>query len=112
MQTVTQRHVIPFTKGLSPLTQFVPVAEYRNATDSLFNLANVHFCSCASDSERRSWRSGAQRRLAELENLACKRANEHDRYCFNQACQRLRERIERVDEQGKMQLSTLVVADR
>lgn len=91
------------------MTTFVLVAEYRNATDRLFALANAHFCACVGDDERRSWRSNAQRHLAELENLSCKRASERDRRCFSRASHLLRERIAMVSEQGAMLPSKDVV---
>lgn len=94
------------------MTTFVLVADYRNATDRLFTLANAHFYACVTNSERRSWRSCAQRHLAELENLGCKRASERDRRCFTQACQLLRERIAMVDPHGEVLLPTSVVVDR
>lgn len=91
------------------MTTFVIVAEYRNATDRLFTLANAHFCACVGNDERRSWRGSAQRHLAELENLSCKRASERDRRCFSQASRLLRERIAMVNEYGEMLLPTSVV---
>lgn len=91
------------------MTTFVLVAEYRNATDRMFTLANAHFCACVGDGERRSWRGSAQRHLAELENLDCKRASERDRRCFSHASRVLRERIAMVNEHGEMLLPTSVV---
>lgn len=91
------------------MTTFVLVAEYRNATDRLFTLANAHFCACVGNDERCSWRSSAQRHLAELENLSCKRASERDRRCFSHACRLLRERIAMVNEHGEMLLPKSVV---
>lgn len=91
------------------MTTFVLVAEYRNATDRLFTLANAHFCACVGNDERRSWRGNAQRHLAELENLGCKRASKRDRRCFAQACQLLRERLAMVNELGEAILPTSVV---
>ncbi len=84
------------------MTTFVLVAEYRNATDRMFTLANAHFCACVGDDERSSWRSNALRHLTELEDLSCKRANERDRRCYNHASCLLRERIARVNEQGEI----------
>ncbi|MBC3211035.1 hypothetical protein [Serratia fonticola] len=94
------------------MTTFVLVADYRNATDRLFTLANAHFYACVTDSERRSWQGCAQRHLAELEDLGCKRANERDRRCFTRACQLLRERIAMVNERGEVMLPASVVAGR
>ncbi|AUQ41232.1 hypothetical protein [Yersinia ruckeri] len=91
------------------MTTFVLVAEYRNATDRLFTLANAHFCACVGNDERRSWRGSAQRHLAELENLSCKRASDRDRRCFSHACRLLRERIAMVNEHGEMLLPKSVV---
>lgn len=91
------------------MTTYVLVAEYRNATDRLFTLANAHFCACVGNDERRSWRGSAQRHLAELENLSCKRASERDRRCFSHASRLLRERIAMVNELGEMLLPTSVV---
>lgn len=88
------------------MTTFVLVAEYRNATDRLFTLANAHFCACVGNDERRSWQGSAQRHLAELEHLDCKRANEYDRRCFSRACQLLRERLAMVNEYGEVMLPT------
>ena len=91
------------------MTTFVLVAEYRNATDRLFTLANAHFCACVGNDERRSWRGSAQRHLAELENLSCKRASERDRRCFSHASRLLRERIAMLNEHGEMLLPKSVV---
>lgn len=91
------------------MTTFVLVAEYSNATDRLFTLANAHFCACVGNDERRSWRGSAQRHLAELENLSCKRASERDRRCFSHASRLLRERIAMVNELGEILLPTSVV---
>lgn len=91
------------------MTTFVLVAEYRNATDRMFTLANAHFCACVGNDERRSWRGCAQRHLAELENLSCKRASERDRRCFSHASRLLRERIAMVSEQGEILSSKDVV---
>ena len=87
------------------MTTFVLVAEYRNATDRLFTLANAHFCACVGNDERRSWRGSAQRHLAELENLSCER----DRRCFSHASRLLRERIAMLNEHGEMLLPKSVV---
>lgn len=84
------------------MTTFVLVAEYRNATDRMFTLANAHYCACTSNAERRSWRSNAIRHLAELEKLGCERASERDRRCFVRACRLLGERIAMVSEQGEV----------
>jgi hypothetical protein len=89
---------------------FVLVAEYRNATERMFTLANAHFCACVGDDERRSWRSNALRHLIELENLSCKRASERDRHCFSHASRLLRERIAMVSEQGEILPSKDVVS--
>jgi len=91
------------------MTTFVLVSEYRNATDRMFTLANAHFCACVGNDERRSWRGCAQRHLAELENLSCKRASERDRRCFSHASRLLRERIAMVSEQGEILSSKDVV---
>lgn len=58
---------------------------------------------------RRSWRGSAQRHLAELENLSCKRASERDRRCFSHTSRLLRERIAMVNEHGEMLLPKSVV---
>ncbi|OCJ36788.1 hypothetical protein [Serratia sp. 14-2641] len=94
------------------MTTYVLVAEYRNATDRLFTLANAHFCACVGNDERRSWRGSAQRHLAELENLSCKRASERDRQCFIRASQLLRERLAMVNEHGELLLPTSAVVNR
>ena len=91
------------------MTTFVLVAEYRNATDRMFTLANAHFCACVGNDERRSWRGSAQRHLEELENLSCKRASERDRRCFSHASRLLRERIAMLNEHGEMLLPKSVV---
>ncbi|WP_071998298.1 MULTISPECIES: hypothetical protein [unclassified Serratia (in: enterobacteria)] len=91
------------------MTTFVLVAEYRNATDRMFTLANAHFCACVGNDERRAWRGSAQHHLAELENLSCKRASERDRRCFSHASRLLRERIAMVSEQGEILSSKDVV---
>ena len=91
------------------MTTFVLVAEYRNATDRMFTLANAHFCACVGNDERRSWRGSAQRHLAELENLSCKRASERDRRCFSHASRLVRERIAMLNEHGEMLLPKSVV---
>ncbi|EKN3342796.1 hypothetical protein ACQ8YR_002618 [Yersinia enterocolitica] len=91
------------------MTTFVLAAEYRNATDRMFTLANAHFCACVGHDERCSWRGSAQRHLAELENLSCKRASERDRRCFARANRLLRKRIAMVNEQGEVLFPSDVV---
>ncbi|WP_145931176.1 hypothetical protein [Yersinia bercovieri] len=91
------------------MVTFVLVAEYRNATDRMFALANAHFCACVGNDERCSWRGSAQRHLAELENLSCKRASERDQRCFARASRLLRRRIAMVSEKGEVLLPNDVV---
>lgn len=56
----------------------VKVSVFRNETDRLFRLANVHYHSCVGVREVQSWQDTASRVLVEAAQLACKRASVYD----------------------------------
>jgi hypothetical protein len=58
--------------------EFVPVAKYRQAIESLERFYNYDRCSCVGDKEKKWWLNEAPSRVAKLEGLSCKRAKAED----------------------------------
>lgn len=73
--------------------KFVPVAEFRRECDALYRQVNVHYHSCVFAAEVESWVVIAERCIAELEGIDCKRANAFDREYHANALQKARERV-------------------
>ena len=82
----------------------VKVSSYRDSIDHLFRVVNVDYHACVNAGELRNWVSIAERLLAEVSGLECKRANEYDRDQHRQSLEaasarlaQAQERIERVE---------------
>jgi hypothetical protein len=56
----------------------VKVSTFRDSTDRLFRVINVDYHACVGLGELRSWVGIAERFLAEVSNLECKRASAYD----------------------------------
>jgi hypothetical protein len=71
----------------------VKVSTFRDSTDRLFRVINVDYHACVGLGELRSWVGIAERFLAEVSNLECKRANEYDRSQHDRSIEAARERL-------------------
>lgn len=71
----------------------VKVSTFRDSTDRLFRVINVDYHACVGLGELRSWVGIAERFLAEVSNLECKRANEYDRSQHDRSIAAARERL-------------------
>ncbi|MFP1915956.1 hypothetical protein ACLEEZ_10445 [Lonsdalea quercina] len=85
-----------------PLIKFVPVGEYRDQTQWLFDQSLRHFHGCMTNAERLSWRSQALYALDRVIRLDSKRAKPDDRKMFERAICRLRERISSLNPDGSV----------
>lgn len=61
------------------MSALVNVAEFRQKTDSLFQLVNRDYHACVGLSEVKNWHSVATRMLAEVKAVGCRRASEYDK---------------------------------
>ena len=84
-----------------PEKVFVPVAEFRNDIDRLFDQSGRHFSSCVGNRELASWRQTALCVLDDVIRLDCKRAKPADREQFVRAIARLKDRINTVTVDGE-----------
>lgn len=87
---------------------FVPVAEFRNGIERMFDKSHKHFLACVGDRERAAWRLSALYVLDDVIRTDCKRAKNADREQFARAFSRLRERINSVSQEGKIILPALL----
>jgi hypothetical protein len=71
----------------------VKVSTFRDSTDRLFRVINVDYHACVGLGELRSWVGIAERFLAEVSSLECKRANEYDRSQHFRSMEAARERL-------------------
>jgi phage terminase Nu1 subunit (DNA packaging protein) len=71
----------------------VKVSDFRNSIDHLFRVVNVDYHACVSLGELRGWMVIAERVLAEVSALVCKRANEYDRSQHFRSMEVARERL-------------------
>jgi hypothetical protein len=78
----------------------VKVAAYRNSISYLFRIINVDYHACVGVFELRNWKDIAERVLAEVESLECKRASQDDRdqhqRCVVAARDRIKNSLERI----------------
>lgn len=81
---------------------YLPVADYRNATERLFRQAVVHYNACVGNDERASWRSQSIMALEITADINCKRATERDRRNFLSARERLQKRVNSVLTSGEI----------
>jgi|AutmiccommunBRH5_1029478.scaffolds.fasta_scaffold63363_1 hypothetical protein len=86
----------------------VKVSTFRDSTDRLFRVINVDYHACVGLGELRSWLGIAERFLAEVSNLECKRANEYDRSQHDRSIEAARERLTVARER----VATLELTDR
>ncbi|OSN01289.1 hypothetical protein [Lonsdalea populi] len=90
------------TETHPPLIKFVPVGEYRDQTQWLFDQSLRHFHACVSNAERLSWRTQALYVLDQVIRLDSKRAKPDDRKMFERAVRRLRDRISSLKPDGSV----------
>ncbi|MET5489575.1 hypothetical protein WH816_04125 [Klebsiella variicola] len=85
-----------------PLKVYVPVGEYRDRIQWLYDQSLRHFHACAGDAERLSWRSQAWHVLDQVIRLDSKRAKPADREKFDRAVGSVRDRIRSVMSGGSL----------
>ncbi|ORM90146.1 hypothetical protein [Pantoea cypripedii] len=85
-----------------PLKVYVPVGEYRDRIQWLYDQSLRHFHACVGDSERLSWRAQAWRVLDQVIRLDSKRAKPGDREMFDRAVGSVRDRIHSVMSDGSL----------
>jgi hypothetical protein len=83
-----------------PLKVFVPVGEFRDRIQLLYDQSLRHFHACVGDAERLSWRSQALNVLDQVIRLDSKRAKPTDREMLNRAVESVRDRIRSVRSDG------------
>ena len=64
--------------GAAQSGEFVPVAKYRQAIQSLVRFYNCDRHSCVGEKEKQWWLNEAPSRVAKLEGVSCKRAKPED----------------------------------
>lgn len=85
-----------------PQKVYVPVGEYRDRIQWLYDQSLRHFHACANNSERLSWRSQALYVLDQVIRLDSKRAKPGDREMFESAVRSVRDRIKSVMSDGSV----------
>ncbi|MBE5254070.1 hypothetical protein [Mixta mediterraneensis] len=85
-----------------PLKVYVPVGEYRDRIEWLYDQSLRHYHACVGDAERLSWRSQAWRVLDQVIRLDSKRAKPADRERFDRAVASVRDRIRSVMSDGSL----------
>ena len=85
-----------------PMKEYVPVGDYRERVQWLYDQSLRHFHACVGDAERLSWRSQALFVLDQVIRLDSKRAKPADREMFNRAVESVRDRIRAVMSDGSL----------
>ncbi|MCQ4094999.1 DUF3085 domain-containing protein [Erwinia persicina] len=85
-----------------PVKVFVPVADFRNGIERMFDQSHKHFHACVGDRERAAWRLSALYVLDDVIRTDCKRAKTADREQFVRAFARLKDRISTISQEGKI----------
>lgn len=88
-----------------PLKMYVPVGQYRDSVQWLYDQSLRHFHACVGNAERLSWRSQALRVLDQVIRLDSKRAKPADREMFNRAVASVTDRIRTVMSDGSLRYS-------
>lgn len=83
-----------------PEKAFIPVAEFRNGIERMFDQSHKHFLACVGQRERAAWRLAALYVLDDVIRTDCKRAKPADHEQFVRAFSRLKERISSVTPAG------------
>ncbi|WP_208952357.1 hypothetical protein [Rahnella sp. ChDrAdgB13] len=84
-----------------PEKVFVPVAEFRNGIERMFDQSHKHFLACVGNREKTAWRMTALYVLDDVIRTDCKRAKVADREQFVRAFSRLKDRISSVTPAGE-----------
>ncbi|MCX8956994.1 hypothetical protein [Erwinia psidii] len=85
-----------------PQVVYVPVGEFRDRTDWLYDQSQRHYHACVNDAECISWRSQALYVLDQVIRLDAKRAKPADRERFARAVESVRGRISLVKPDGSV----------
>ncbi|AHM72315.1 hypothetical protein [Yersinia hibernica] len=85
-----------------PRKVFVPVAEFRNGIERMFDQSHKHFLACVGHREKAAWRLSALYVLDDVIRIDCKRAKAADREQFRRAFSRLKDRINTVSPEGEI----------
>ncbi|AXF76897.1 hypothetical protein LU604_05405 [Erwinia tracheiphila] len=85
-----------------PQVVYVPVGEFRDRTDWLYDQSLRHYHACVNDAERISWRAQALHVLDQVIRLDAKRAKPADRERFARAVESVRGRISMVKPDGSV----------
>lgn len=67
------------------IKEAVPVSDFRNAIDYLFDLVNIHYHACVGKQELNDFFVRLKRNHAKLSGLTCKRAKPYDIEQFQRA---------------------------
>lgn len=81
------------TTGVIPMNKPLKVAAFRAESDHLFRIANVDYHACVGIGELEGWQKIANRVLASVEGLVCKRATPADLERFAQATESLKNQL-------------------
>lgn len=83
-----------------PLKEYLPVADYRDQIQWLYDQSRLHLRACVSNAERLSWRSQALNVLDRVIRVDSKRAKPEDRKQFDSAVNRVKSDIESLKSDG------------
>ena len=83
-----------------PEKVFIPVAEFRNGIERMFDQSHKHFHACVGRREKAAWRLAALYVLDDVIRTDCKRAKPADHEQFVRAFSRLKDRISSVTPTG------------
>ena len=85
-----------------PQKVFIPVAEFRNGIERMFDQSHKHFHACVGHGEKAAWRMTALYVLDDVIRTDCRRAKPADREQFGRAFSRLKDRINSVTPAGEI----------
>jgi len=89
------------SETLPPEKTCVPVAEFRNGIERMFDHSHKHFHACVGQREKTAWRLAALYVLDDVIRTDCKRAKPADHEQFVRAFSRLKDRINSVTSAGE-----------
>ena len=83
-----------------PLKEYLPVADYRDQIQWLYDQSRQHLRACVNNAERLSWRSETLHVLDRVIRVDSKRAKPEDRKRFESAVRRVKSDIESLKSDG------------
>ncbi|MER2046538.1 MAG: hypothetical protein ABS943_22255 [Pantoea agglomerans] len=89
-----------YTETQPPLREYLPVPDYRDQIQWLYDQSRQHLRACVNNAERLSWRSETLHVLDRVIHVDSKRAKPEDRKRFESAVRRVKSDIESLKSDG------------